>query len=206
MRVDIVNPGCGNIGSVCHWLEREAIEVNVVSCVAQLKSQVLILPGVGSAGHYLKTLSANGFYEAIQKHVEQDGRLIGICLGFQAMSDYCEEDGGHAGLGLIKGNVVKLEEVQSHNQWQPFELEKSCLTAQKYKSEFKMSRRRMLRGRVFYNHEYGFIVDDTNVFKKPISTVLHKYSGLVVKGSVFGMQFHPEKSQITGSEVIRMIL
>lgn len=206
MHIDIVDLGCGNIASVQHWVENTSISARVVSNVCDLRSELIVLPGVGAAGFYLDALRARHFDEAIQEHVDRGGRLVGICLGFQAMSDYCEEDNGHAGLGLISGEVKKLNGIHSHNQWKPFVLRKDRLGSQHFSPVASLSKKRLIDGRVFFNHEYGFVVDDNRAFSLPIGDTLDKYSAMVVKDRIIGMQFHPEKSQQTGLEILKMIL
>ncbi|MFK7993552.1 MAG: imidazole glycerol phosphate synthase subunit HisH [Granulosicoccus sp.] len=206
MYVDIVDVGCGNIGSIRNWVENTNISTRVVSNVRELKSQIIVLPGVGAAGYYLKSLRASNFDNAILEHVDKGGRLIGICLGFQAMSDFCEENSGHRGLGLIKGEVKKLNGLHSNNQWQPFKLSKDRMGVQSFYQQANLTKKRTVKGRVFFNHEYGFVVDDKKAYSQPINKELSNYSAVAVKDRIIGMQFHPEKSQKTGLEIIQMIL
>jgi glutamine amidotransferase len=121
------------------------------------------------------------------------------------MAASTEEDGGHTGLKILKGKVVKMREMHSHNQWQPFNFKKAMLFDQNYPSASSLTKKRILNGRVFYNHEYGFINEDASAISFPINDSLNKYSAMVIKDSVIGMQFHPEKSQHTGAELIKMI-
>ena len=119
MSVDILNVGSGNIQSVKNWIDKANISVRVVDQASDIKSSLLILPGVGSAGPYMKRLKKGKFDQAILKHVDKGGRLLGICLGFQIMSAYSEEDGGVEGfiapngIGTIKENSTgyKPEEI-----------------------------------------------------------------------------------------------
>ena len=206
MTVDILKVGSGNIGSIKNLIENTNTEVRIISKPSELKSNVLVLPGVGSAGPFMARLRETGFDEAIVKHVSRGGRLLGICLGFQVMADRSEESSGVRCLGLIDGYVEKLRSHASHNSWEPVILNKKKLNGQSFNSEAKLSKKSILKGRVFYNHEYGFVSNDTEAHSMPISEELEVYSGLLVKGNVIGMQFHPEKSQVTGHQLISMIL
>jgi glutamine amidotransferase len=206
MNVDILDIGSGNISSIKNWFDNSNINTSVVSRIQNLQSDLLVLPGVGSAGSYMARLKAGGFDKAIHEHVDNGGRLLGICLGFQIMSSYSYEDGGVDCLGLINGSVERLQGNVSHNGWESLYLDKNDMNGQCFNSQEKLSRKRILDGRVFYNHEYGFLSLEEEAYSIPISKELPQYSGLLVKDKLIGIQFHPEKSQISGSNLISMIL
>lgn len=205
MKVDVIDIGFGNVGSVRHWLESARIEARIVADARRLRAPVAVLPGVGSAGPYLEALRSRRFDEAIFEHLQGGGRLVGICLGFQVMADHCAEDGGHAGLGLVRGEVRRLEGVFTNNGWHPIELRKQDIRASCPDRPATLTRKRVVRGRVFYNHEYGFVARDAQAHAQPICDALKRYSSIVVKPQLVGMQFHPEKSQATGLDLIRMV-
>ena len=87
-----------------------------------------------------------------------------------------------------------------------FYLNKNDMKGQSFHSIEKLTRKRILNGRVFYNHEYGFLNSEKEAYSIPVSSSLSQYSGLLVKDNIIGIQFHPEKSQISGSQLISMIL
>ncbi len=203
--VDILDIGSGNIQSIKYWIEKSRVSTRIVSNASDLCSNLLILPGVGSAGSYMKRLKAGHFDQAIYEHVDRGGRLIGICLGFQIMANFTEEDGGVEGLGLVDANVEKLT-LGSHNSWESFYLRKTELNGQSFNSIHHLTRKKIIDGRVFYNHEYGFVNNESNLYSNPISQELNRYSGMLIKDNIIGIQFHPEKSQYTGLELISMIL
>ena len=80
MKVDIVDVGSGNVRSIKNWIEKCNVDARCVRRVDDLVSEVIILPGVGSAGPYMDRLRKNSFDSAIIEHVQGGGRLIGICL------------------------------------------------------------------------------------------------------------------------------
>lgn len=206
MIVEILDIGSGNIKSVQNWIERLNVQTRVVTKASNIKSKFIILPGVGSAGSYMDRMKKNEFDKAITEHVLDGNKLLGICLGFQLMGTHTEEDGGVEGLSLLDGKVEKLTNSSSHNGWEKFSLKKDDLENNNFYSDFKLSRKRNLDGRVFYNHEYGFINNEKSCLDISISNDYKKYSALVVKNNIIGIQFHPEKSQNTGLELISMIL
>ncbi len=206
MSVDILDVGSGNIRSIKNWIEKANVSTRVVNQVSDIQSSLLILPGVGSVGSYMQRLKKGNYEQAILEHVDKGGRLLGICLGFQIMSAHSEEDGGVDGLNLINGYVERLQGNGSHNGWEPINFRRNELAGQSFHRQVNLSKKRILDGRVFYNHEYGFVNNEEKSFSIPVSSSLPKYSGLLVKDKIIGMQFHPEKSQITGLDLISMIL
>lgn len=206
MRVDILDIGSGNIRSVRNWIERSHISTRVVTKPEEIKSEMLILPGVGSAGSYMQRVKAGNFDEAIKEHVKKGQRLMGICLGFQLMMEHSEEDGHVEGLGILRGHVERLPGSISHNDWEHLFFHRHEMNGQNFGSKHQLTRKRIFNGRVFYNHEYGVISRSNDAFTLPVSDSMSKYSGFLVKDNIIGIQFHPEKSQVSGTDLINMIL
>lgn len=206
MKVDILDIGSGNISSIKNWIEKANVSTRIVKNPQDIESELLILPGVGSVGSYMTRLIDGNYDVAIREHVTNGGRLIGICLGFQIMTQYSEEDGGVNCLGLIDGHVERIGSDISHNGWEPLQLRTNEMNEQSFHNQHKLTKKRLLSGRVFYNHEYGVVSKENKSFSTPVSSDFPQYDGLFVKDRIIGIQFHPEKSQITGLDLIRMIL
>jgi glutamine amidotransferase len=206
MKVDILDIGSGNIRSVRNWIEKSHVSTRVVTCPDDIQSEMLVLPGVGSAGSYMQRMKAGHFDEAVQEHVKQGRRLMGICLGFQLMMEYSEEDGHVEGLGLLSGHVERLPGAISHNGWESLSFHRHEMNGQHFGSRHQLTQKRIFDGRVFYNHEYGVVSQNDVAFALPVSHALEQYSGLLVKDNIIGIQFHPEKSQVSGTDLINMIL
>ena len=156
--VDIIDVGMGNICSIRNNLSRLGIGCRIVSDPKELSSHTIILPGVGSARPFMNQIRARNFDHAINNHLAQGNTIVGICLGFQVMTKFSEEDGGVTCLGLIETETIPLKRFytpSNHNQWEPFLLRKDQLCLSKGHTSILKSRRRIIKGRVFYNHEYG---------------------------------------------------
>jgi glutamine amidotransferase len=206
MKVDILDIGSGNIRSVKNWIEKSNISTRVVTKPEDIQSEMLILPGVGSAGSYMKRMRAGSFDEAIKEHVNRGQRLMGICLGFQLLMEYSEEDGHIDGLGLLRGHVERLSGSISNNGWEQLSFHRHEMNGQNFGSKYHLTQKRIFNGRVFYNHEYGVISRDNEAYTLPVSDKMKQYSGLLIKDNIIGIQFHPEKSQVSGTDLINMIL
>ncbi|MCU8238235.1 imidazole glycerol phosphate synthase subunit HisH [Vibrio vulnificus] len=206
MKVDILDIGSGNIRSVKNWIEKSNVATRIVTQPDDIQSEMLVLPGVGSAGSYMQRMKAGNFDEAIKSHVDKGCRLMGICLGFQIMMEYSEEDGYVEGLGLLDGHVERLIGQVSHNAWEALSFRRQEMVGQSFGSRHHLTQKRIFNGRVFYNHEYGVMNKSQDAFSLPVSSAFSQYSGLLVKDNIIGIQFHPEKSQISGTDLINMIL
>lgn len=204
MKVDIIDIGVGNISSVQNWLEKSNISSKRVTFPENLSSNLIILPGVGSAKLYDKNLREKKFDIAIKKHLDNGGRLIGICLGYQILFDFLEEDGGVEGLGILKGKVERIRTLKSHTGWENFLFKNNKLSELWNSNKFSRSQKKIIKGRVFYNHNYGVIASDKNMINAEISN-LEDYTSYTISEQIVGFQFHPEKSQITGQTLIEMI-
>lgn len=206
MGVDIIDIGGGNVKSIKNWVERLNVAGTVVHHPLKLSSNILIIPGVGSVAPYMERLRNSSFDKAILEHVENGGRVIGICLGFQIMAESSDEDGGVQCLSILKGKVEKNYTDQSHNGWETIQFSRENTGVQNLNSELNLSRKKILKGRVFYNHQYSFVNYDDTAFSLRISASYSKYTGMLVKDRVIGFQFHPEKSQATGLNIAAMVL
>ena len=205
MKIEVINTGTGNVRSIVNWFHREGLTVKEVESANQVSGDVLILPGVGSVGSFMKGLNSSGFSDRILSHVKSGGYLLGICLGFQVLGDFSDEDGGVSCLGLIPGRVKKLH--QNHNGWEQlyFRSDNICghwLSTSNLRRQYRSV---VTNGRVFYNHEYGFIPRAGVIDTAPISKQHRDIAAYARIKNVIGVQFHPEKSQKTGDLLLRSL-
>ena len=203
MKIDIIDIGVGNISSIKNWLIKSNISCKIVSKPEDLESNLLILPGVGSAKLYAERLKETKFDIAIIDHVKNGKRLLGICLGFHILYDNLEESGFIKGFGFISGNVVALNKNQnSHTRWENFHFNKTELSQNWKDQQYSKSRKKHISGRVFYNHNFGVLSKEKEKQRIPNHS---DFISMVISDNIIGFQFHPEKSQITGKELIELI-
>ena len=112
-KVTIVDLEIQNILSVTNAFQIIGAQVNVVRNAAGVgDADFLVLPGVGAYGNAAERLHASGIGAAIREHaLRKRLPLMGLCLGMQLLAEGSEEYGFHAGLGLIPGRVVRLEDA-----------------------------------------------------------------------------------------------
>jgi glutamine amidotransferase len=190
-----------NLQSVREAFRRVGAEVTMANGPQDIESaEAVILPGVGAFGDGMESLSDQGLIGPLRAHaLEKKKPLIGICLGMQLLAGRSEEFGLHEGLGLIGGQVVRLEATGPglrvpNMGW--------CDVAiQNPNSQLFAGFRRQPDPIFYFAHSYHLECADGEDmagaldFGQPITAAIER-------DNLFGLQFHPEKSQGAGLEVL----
>jgi len=205
MVVDIIDVGFGNIQSIQNWLTRNDIPSKIVTKAKELQSETILLPGVGSAGRYMDALKKKDFKIPLVDLTETK-RIIGICLGFQLLLSGTEEDGGVEGLDILKGYVKKMGNNLNNNGWIKVPLDYKEITKFGFQRKISKNNKTLFCDRLYFNHEYGVILKDQNIYTKSVSDELKKFSSIAAKNNILGMQFHPEKSQAGGNNLLKLLV
>jgi glutamine amidotransferase len=201
-RVALVDYGAGNVDSAGRALEECGADVVLASTPAALeRAQAIVLPGVGAFGDGVRGLQERGLVEPLRAHVRERGRpLLGVCLGMQLLADASDEGGTDVqGLGLVPGRVVRLAaepgERVPHVGWNEVHATRpSPLLAP------------LADGTDFYFvHSFHLRPDDP---ADAVATTPYAggFVSAVGRGTAWGVQFHPEKSQRAGFALLRGFL
>jgi imidazole glycerol-phosphate synthase subunit HisH len=190
--VGVIDYGMGNRRSVEKALEHVGARAAVTADHDELRAaDGLVLPGVGAFPQAMRNLQALGLPELIHGLVAQGVPLLGICLGMQLLFESSDELGSTAGLGLISGEVTHLRTGglrAPHIGWNEVRFDRpSPLTAELPEA-----------GAPFYHvHSYAARPSDLETV---VGTTEYgeRFATVVGRGSVFGVQFHPEKSSRDG--------
>lgn len=204
--IDILDVGIGNIGSIVNWLSKSAIPSRVIRRPDEIRSEILLLPGVGCAALAMHRLNSSGLSESIALHHKEGKKIIGICLGFQLLFSRSEENGGVRTLGFLEGHVVRLPQNGTHNGWENLTIDLRDKNILKNWRKIKKSRKRHTFGRYFFNHEFGVTGVQNIPFKINFSYREQEFCALCVTDQILGLQFHPEKSQIHGTKLLDFVL
>ena len=198
--VILIDVGTGNLRSVQKALE--AVGANVTRTddpQKVLSGGQIVLPGVGSFGDFMSGLQARGLDDAVKKIVERGVPMLGICVDMQALFEVGEEMGDHEGLGLLKGSVVRFDDSLSvkipHTGWNQLRVKK----------EASIFRQVNDGAYVYFNHSY-FCQAETSSDVIAETDYGIRYACSVRSQNVFGVQFHPEKSQAVGLQVLKNFL
>ena len=198
--VILIDAGTGNLRSVQKALESLGMEVLRTDDPQKvLSGKHVILPGVGAFGDFMSGLRARGMENVVKEVAERGIPLLGICVGMQALFEIGEEMGDHEGLGLLRGIVVKFADSLSvkipHTGWNQVEMKKNTLLFNQVHDG----------AYVYFNHSYYCRAAD---FSDVIAETEYgiRYACAVRRENIFGVQFHPEKSQTIGLQILKNFL
>lgn len=198
----VVDYGVGNLDSIRRALEECGGNVKVSDSAADIQNAShIVLPGVGAFNAGMDNLRARGLIEVLTEQVSVNKiPFLGVCLGMQLLADRGFEGGESAGLGLIKGEV-RLLKRQNDNERIPHVGWNEVI----WMKESPLSKN-IISGKDFYFvHSYHFVCSDPN------NTIGHtKYAdgfvSAIQENNIFGVQFHPEKSQKVGFQILKNFL
>jgi len=198
LRVGLIDYGAGNQTGVRNALEHIGATPLVVRTPNDLEQAThLVLPGVGAFKHTMHLLHERGLDEAIRLQVAQKNKpLLGICVGMQVLAREGHEFESSAGLGLIDATVEKIDVCNTearlpHIGWNDVSVSRSCPLLDGLEHPT-----------FYFAHSYRMLTeDDSNSMAScDYGTGV---TAVVQKGNVFGVQFHPEKSQHDGLQILR---
>jgi len=195
-RVLVVDYGMGNLRSVAKALERVGARVLVSGCPEDVPgTEKLVLPGVGAFAAAVAGLRQRGLLEPVRRYLEEDRPFLGICLGLQLLFEKSYEEGEHEGLGLLRGDVVRfLPGDRSlkvpHIGWNQLRLNPGVPLFAGVEPGAS----------VYFVHSYYVRPHDDVVaaqtdYGGPFCSAVHR-------GRLSATQFHPEKSQKVGLQML----
>jgi len=193
--IAIIDYGAGNIFSVKNALDYLGLENALVSDKEAVQNaDAVILPGVGAFPAAMEKLAATGLIDTIKEEAAKKP-FLGICLGMQLIFEKGYEFGECDGLGLISGDVRKMEApdlIIPHMGWNKLEKLNDCPLLEGIGDDEY----------VYFVHSYKAHCDDKDI--AAFSEYGGKVPALVYNGKfVYGAQFHPEKSGDTGLKILR---
>jgi len=208
--VTIVDYGIGNIFSVTRAFEHCGAEVLLTDKPQDvLAASSLVLPGVGAFSNGMNGLHVRGLIEPLREYAASGRPLLGICLGMQMLFTESTEFGEHRGLNIIGGRIVPIEPKGAggeplkvpHIGW-------SQLMRTPDGPEWGSSILKHLNEEedCYFVHSFTAVPDDEHHRLADTYYGSSRVSAAVAKGNVYGCQFHPEKSGVTGLKIIEGFL
>jgi len=191
----IADYGMGNLRSVAKAFEHVGAAAVVTADPAEIAAAAaIVLPGVGAFPEAMREIERRRLAAPIRDRVAAGAPLLGICLGMQLLFERSAEHGGSAGLGLLPGTVEPLHAPGlklPHIGWAPLEIERPApllhgIAAGEPFYFVHSLAARPGAGELIASAEYG-----------------ERFAAVVGRGSVFGTQFHPEKSSAAGLRMLR---
>lgn len=161
-----------------------------------LSADKVILPGVGSFGDAMGKLHQYGLVDVIHQVAEKNTPFLGICLGLQLMFDRSDETPGVEGLGLLKGEILRIPDCPGlkipHMGWNSLTIRPG---AKLYKGIEDGAY-------VYFVHSYYLKAEAEEIVAASTEYSTHIHAS-VESGNLFGCQFHPEKSSDVGLKILQ---
>jgi glutamine amidotransferase len=210
--IALIDYGISNLRSVQKAFEHLDTEVTLVDTPDRLaQADRLILPGVGAFPAGMRGLRERGLIEPIKQAARESKPLIGICLGMQLLFESSDEMGETEGLGLLPGQVTKIQDARSKKQEAGSSQQPVLKIPHMGWNQLDVVRDHPLV-RDLVSGSYAYFVHSYAIYPEDQSIVLAttEYGGpfasTVGRGKVCGLQFHPEKSQAVGLKLLRNFL
>ncbi len=195
--IAILDYDAGNIKSVEKAVQLLGQEVTITRDRREvLNADKVILPGVGAFGDAMGKIRQYGLYEVIHEVVEQGTPFLGICLGLQLLFERSEESPGVEGLGILKGEILRIPETPGlkipHMGWNSLDFRNNGRLFENLPEE----------SYVYFVHSYYLRAADEKIVTAvtEYGTQIH---ASVEQGNVFACQFHPEKSSDVGIQILK---
>lgn len=198
MSISIIDYGMANLRSVQKGFEHVGHAANIISRPEEIEhADKLVLPGVGAFQDAVATLRDRELSGPIIRHIQIGKPLLGICLGLQMLFDVGYEDGVHQGLGVLRGACVRFDVDQAmglkvpHMGWNQLHTRRPSPILKNLPTDCG----------VYFVHGYHVVPTDEDV----IATTTdygRPFVSSIWRENLVATQFHPEKSQRVGLQVL----
>ncbi len=194
--IAIIDYGMGNLRSVEKGFEKVGVQVQVTNKPEVVKAaDGVVLPGVGAFKDCMGELTNLNLTDAVVGAIKEGKPYLGICLGFQILFSESEEFGHCKGLDIFKGKVPRFPESElkvPQMGWNELNIKQDCplLKGIPEKSYF------------YFVHSYYVAPDDSSIILTTTDYGI-EFTSAIWKDNVYGVQFHPEKSQELGLQLLK---
>jgi len=204
--VAVIDYGMGNLRSVSKALEAvaENTAVHVTADPKQiLNASHVVFPGVGAIRDCVSELTRLGLDDVIRE-AAQTKPLLGICLGMQALLSHSEENGGVTSLGIIPGQVRQFDTQRARTEYD-FKVPHMGWNEVQQSGSHPLWQSIHDASRFYFVHSY-FVDPEQASVTAATSQYQHTFTAAVSRDNIFAAQFHPEKSQSAGLQLLKNFL
>jgi len=197
----VIDYGAGNLRSVLHALNYLGVEnMRLVQSPDELEgASKIILPGVGAFGAGMQQLHKQNLVQPIRDALSAGIPYLGICVGMQMLFEIGEEMGEYEGLGILEGRVVRFPEFTDrkvpHMGWNQLQICKPCALLDNLSEE----------NFAYFVHSYYCAPTHESDIVALVDYGID-FTAVVQRDNIYGVQFHPEKSQKTGLQILTNFL
>ncbi len=192
--IAIIDYGMGNLRSVQKALEKGGAQTLITDDAAKIAAaDKIVLPGVGAIAPAMEKLNQLKLITVIEDAIKKDKPFLGICLGLQLLFEKSFEGGEGKALGILKGSVKRFEKLKVPQMgWNGITMkQKDCPLFKGIKDGAD----------VYFCHSYYVEPTDNSITASSTEYGL-TYTSAIARKNLFGVQFHPEKSQAVGLKIL----
>jgi glutamine amidotransferase len=193
--IAIIDYGMGNLRSVQKALESVGARAAITQDTAEIRNaQKVVLPGVGAMQPAMEKLNDLGLLPVITETIASGKPFLGICLGLQLLFEKSSEGGDVRGLGILEGSVEKFTGLKvPHMGWNQLKIQDpKCPLFAGIQNGTD----------VYFCHSYYVNPADPAV-RAATTDYGSEFTAAVAKGNLYAVQFHPEKSQSAGLNILK---
>lgn len=195
--IAIIDYGMGNLRSVQKGFEKVGYQPILTKDPAEVrKAAKIVLPGVGAFEDAIAELNRLGLTNSILRAIDSGKPFLGICLGLQLLFERSYENGEHAGLGVLKGEVLRFqlpaEYSVPHMGWNQAIIRRQAPVLQGIEDG----------SHFYFVHSYYVVPEDDGIIA--VESDYHRpFCAMVWRDNLYATQFHPEKSQADGLRILK---
>ena len=194
----MIDLGISNLRSVINAFQRVGVEVRVSSEPGDIAdAPALVLPGVGAFEEAVNAMTAKGLADLIRSRADSGVPLLGICLGMQLLAEESFENGRYRGLGLIRSDVRRLESSSPK-----FRIPNIGWCDTRPTRGGALFPEDVGPETFYYVHSYHMCCSNPADVAAVMDFSGQEVTVAVERDNIFGVQFHPEKSQDAGLDLI----
>ncbi len=200
MKLGIIDYGAGNLQSVLNTFLAAGQVAELIRSPEDLEGIThLVLPGVGAFGDCGRALREQGLDNSIREWIAQDRPFLGICVGYQILFESGEESPGEAGLGIFAGHVKRFSSTElkvPHMGWNSLQLSDESDPIWEGIGQ---------GGFLYFVHSFFPVPEDSSLVSAR-TEYGETFAAAIRRGRLVATQFHPEKSQKLGIQLLKNFL
>ena len=198
MKLGIIDLDTGNLASLVSAMNKLDIKFKICKNSFDFEGvDKIILPGVGAFKDFMQKIKDNGIDKILNKKIENNISLLGVCVGFQVLFNESNEHGKTIGLNILNGKIKNFQDISKkikipHVGWNECKIinESKLFYGIDDASDF------------YFTHSY-FLDDCLSEHVISETSYNIKFTSAINKENIYGVQFHPEKSQAYGLKVLK---
>jgi glutamine amidotransferase len=209
--IAIIDYGMGNLHSVAKALEKVSLRSGITTKISVtgdseiiLNADRLLLPGVGAMRDCMAEIRRQQIDSLIREQV-MEKPVLGICVGMQAMMEHSDENGGVDCIGLCAGNVLRFAEHLTNNDGLPLKVPHMGWNNVAQTHAHPMWHKIKDESYFYFVHSYCVVPDDA-FYVVGNTTYTRTFCSALADQNLFAVQFHPEKSQDAGLQLLENFL